>query len=141
MTLPARPQAAFRFAPLIFAIVALLFGCSRHSDTTRHPDTSEPVAKYESAKLDWAIQNHTTVELGLTNNCLVYVAKGQTVATDVYSLQQATEMLGQYGWQFVSSDSDNTFEHYHLQRQVHGDKTDGYMPIIFPGTAKEFRKQ
>ncbi|HEX3889409.1 MAG TPA: hypothetical protein VHX90_01045 [Verrucomicrobiae bacterium] len=104
-------------------MLVVLVGCSR-----REPQQTK--TRFEAAKLDLLIQNDTTIQLGWTNNCLVYQTKTNPVATDIYSLQQATEILGQYGWQFVSSESDGTHEYYHLQRQVQSDKSDGHDPII-----------
>jgi hypothetical protein len=116
---------------LPFILLFVLVGCSRH-------EAQQP--KVESAKLGMVIQNDIARQEGWTNNCLVYWVKDKPVATDVYSLQRGIEILGQYGWKFVSSESDGTHEYYHIQREVQVDKSDGYDPIIMGMSGAQFNK-
>ena len=61
----------------------------------------------------------------LTNHCVIIrTVTGSTtnvVQTNVDSLDQAANILGQYGWQLVSTGTKNDTASWHLQRQVRED--------------------
>ncbi|MGD0206367.1 MAG: hypothetical protein ABSC89_02005 [Verrucomicrobiota bacterium] len=83
----------------IFLASLLLFGCSQE--------------KFETKTMSW-----DTKSLFYTNQNLVIFAKGGPIQTNVDSLDQAANILGQYGWEFVNSDTENGEKVYHMKRRA-----------------------
>jgi len=96
-------------ASILIGLV-LLSGCSKPPKDV----------KYETMKLDWF--NDAAI---VPNHCLVITTKTgaatKVEAIDVATIDQAAEILGQYGWKFVSSETDGYSKIYHMQRQSPGD--------------------
>jgi PBP1b-binding outer membrane lipoprotein LpoB len=102
------------FASILIGSVFLI-GCSRQA-------TKQPETKYETLTLNW---ENEIPDGDLTNHCVIIrtVTSSATnvVQTNVDSLDQAANILGQYGWGFVSTEIKNDTKSYHLQRQVRED--------------------
>jgi hypothetical protein len=69
--------------------------------------------KFETKTISW-----DTKSLFYTNQNLVIFAKEGPIQTNVDSLDQAANILGQYGWEFVNSDTENGEKVYHMKRRV-----------------------
>ena len=106
------------FVSILLGLV-MLAGCSRHS--------SQPVeVKYETITLTWL--SDTAIE---PNHSLVIRTVTATAtnldATDVSTLDQAANMLGQYGWKLVSTETKGNWDTWHMQRQDRGDGKQFYL--------------
>jgi PBP1b-binding outer membrane lipoprotein LpoB len=88
----------------------LLFGCSRQ-------DSSKQGVKYQTEKLEsWPYKDFTNYALQIS-----FADKAKNIQTNVDSLDQAANILGQYGWELVSSETANDHETYHMKRQMRDD--------------------
>jgi hypothetical protein len=101
--------------PLLCAMGFVLAGCSRQA-------ASSADKKYESITLEWQSE---MPDVGLTNHCLIVrtmASAGTSLEQkDVSSLDDAANVLGQYGWKLVSSDSKGDDQIYHMERQSRDD--------------------
>jgi len=98
---------------------ALLLGCSQHE------------VKYQTGTLEWEEDSAILSSFGASNHTLIIYStiKTQNIYTNVDSLDQAANILGQYGWELVSSESVNDRKTYHMKRQVQeGD--DGQFKLV-----------
>jgi hypothetical protein len=77
----------------------LLFGCSQE--------------KFETKTMSW-----DTKSLFYTNQNLEIFAKGGPIQTNVDSLDQAANILGQYGWELASTGVENGETVYHMKRRA-----------------------
>jgi hypothetical protein len=93
---------------------ALLCGCK--------PSTPPPPAKYETGSMTM-YNSDTMATLGYSHYTLNICNKSGNIETNVATLDRAANILGQYGWEFVSSSIDRMGETYHLKRQA---QADGY---------------
>jgi hypothetical protein len=69
-------------------------------------------AKFESGQLSWSLD-----AVLYTNQNLIIFAKGGPIQTNVDSLDQAENILGQYGWELASTDVENGDRVYHMKRR------------------------
>jgi hypothetical protein len=114
------------FVSILFCTV-LLFGCSK-------PPTE---IKYETKTMDWMKENDAVRMLGLTNHTLIiHFSDKKDILTNVDSLDQAANILGEYGWEFVSSEVNDGTTVYHMKRQA---SKDGGFDLV-PLSVKEFQK-
>jgi len=89
----------------------LLFGCSQQA-----PKQQQEI-KYQTGKLaSWPYKDFTNYALLIT-----FADKTKNIQTNVDSLEQAANVLGQYGWELVSSETVNNCETYHMKRQTRED--------------------
>ncbi|MGA3267080.1 MAG: hypothetical protein ABSE16_09680 [Verrucomicrobiota bacterium] len=85
----------------IFLSSVLLLGCSRPAEI-----------KYQTGTLEsWRWNNFTNYTLFV--NCTY-----SHFQTNVDTLDQAANILGQYGWELVNSETVGGREVYHLKRQI-----------------------
>jgi hypothetical protein len=93
----------------IFLSSVLLLGCSRPAEI-----------KYQTGTLEsWRWNNFTNYVLLVT-----FADKTQSFRTNVDTLDQAANILGQYGWELVNSETVGGREVYHLKRQARSDGCD-----------------
>ena len=87
--------------------------------------------------MEWMNINSGVIALGLTNHTLIIkFTDRQNILTNVGSLDQAASILGQYGWEFVSSESSGDETVYHMKRQA---RKDGDFDLV-PLSVKELQK-
>ncbi|MGA2240895.1 MAG: hypothetical protein ABSH11_02505 [Verrucomicrobiota bacterium] len=98
------------FASMLLGSI-LLFGCSQQA-----PKQQQEI-KYQTGKLaSWPYKDFTNYALLIT-----FADKTKNIQTNVDSLEQAANVLGQYGWELVSSETVNNCETYHMKRQTRED--------------------
>jgi hypothetical protein len=112
----------------------LLLGCSRQSSQPVNPAE----IKYETKTMEWREESDTMRALGFTNHALIifFTDKTKNIATNVDSLDQAANILGQYGWEFASSDVKGDRTVYHMKRQA---RKDGRFELV-DAPATDFQK-
>jgi hypothetical protein len=67
--------------------------------------------KYETQEMTW----YGDIS---TNMHLIVSGKDGVLETNVDSLDQAANIVGQYGWEFVNSDVENGDQVYHMKRRI-----------------------
>lgn len=78
----------------------------------------------------------TMIWPGDATNCqLSLVIKGSVLTTNVTSLNQASDFLGQYGWQFASENTDGGNRAFYMKRQYKGDDVSTFALMPAPTTA------
>jgi hypothetical protein len=89
----------------------LLLGCSQQASKQQQE------IKYQTGKLEsWPYKDFTNYALQIS-----FADKTKDIQTNVDSLDQAANILGQYGWELVSSETANGHETYHMKRQMRDD--------------------
>jgi hypothetical protein len=99
------------FALVLFGSFPL-FGCSQE--------------KFETKTMSW------DSSLLYTNQNLIIFAKGGPIQINVDSLDQAANIVGQYGWELVNSDVENGEKVYHMKRREQKDGEFSLTPNIEP---------
>jgi len=83
--------------------------------------------KFQTKTMEWDTSN-----LLYTNQNLVIYASSGPIQTNVDSLDQAANILGQYGWEFVNSDTEGDKQVYHMKRQARKECDFFLIPNIIP---------
>jgi hypothetical protein len=83
-----------------------------------------------SEKIQNATMSWDTDGLVYKNQTLNIFCDSGPIQTNVDSLDEAASILGQYGWEFVSSETQNGEETYHMKRQARTDCTFVLCPIV-----------
>lgn len=92
---------------------ALLCSCRKEA-VSEHEQ--KPPTQYETESISmW--DSETMHTLGYTNYTLLIFERESTLKKEVVSLDAAANILGQYGWEFISSENEGHRETYHLKRQ------------------------
>lgn len=89
----------------ILSFAIFVFGCGR--ETGRE--------KFEVAKMTWRSDVSTNSQL------IIYDANGGKLKTTVDSLDEAANLLGQHGWEFVSTDVEGGNRVYYMRRHSQKD--------------------
>jgi hypothetical protein len=98
---------------------SLLFGCSQE--------------KFETKTMSW-----DTGSRFYTNQSLEIFTKEGPIQTNVDSLDQAANIVGQYGWELVNADVENGEKVYHMKRKAQKDGGFFLMPNIhIPGNTEK----
>jgi hypothetical protein len=81
--------------------------------------------KFENQKMTWYGSFST-------NAMLIIYAKGGPIQTNVDSLDQAANILGQYGWEFVNTGVEDGDKVFYMKRHVQKYGSFSLTPIVAP---------
>lgn len=95
--------------------LAALCGCGKKSETA-----APPSPQFEAAKLEFYPADKMKI-LGQTHYRLIYDLNRTQMQTNISSFEQAANILGQFGWELVSSETVDGNRVYHLKRQKQPD--------------------
>ena len=97
---------------ILFAALVVC-GCDQGTQNSEH---------FGFAEMDWF---H-----GATNGTMFIRTDAGLAQTNVTTLTYATEIAGQYGWEFVQKYDDGTHEIFYMKRRALGNETNNYLSLL-----------
>ena len=91
---------------------ALLCGCAKPEKAVQ--------LKFQAGHLEWWTDDELRT-FGKTNLSLLVFAPDGLMETNVESLDEAADILGQYGWEFTGAQFKGNHEIYYMRRQATND--------------------